>query len=186
MTLAAAFMDLYEQLGTLRESLIGLRTMIVEDKPLRDDFVLVDRFSDAADDVRGSLEEALVAATEGRQAVQGQTDLERARHALTTCQEKLNRMAYQFSLDLFSYERLVTLNRIGRERGGEWRAWAGVVGNTLDRCQQHVYGVNQALSRCWQEIAERAGTTSVSVKTTNVGQQLLVPDGPSVTRERAP
>jgi len=186
MTLTAAFLDLYEQLGTLQESLIGLHTMIAEDKPLCDDFVLVDQFSNAADDARGSLEEALAAAIKGWKAIEEQTDLERTRHALTTCQEKHNRMALKFSLDLFSYERLMALNHVGRERGGEWRAWASVVGDTLDRCQQQVYGIHEALSRCWQEIAERTGTTSVSVKTTNVGQQVMVADDPDVLRTKAP
>jgi hypothetical protein len=177
MTLAAAFTDLYEHLETLREFLIGLRTTVVEDKPLRGDFVLVDRFGNAADDLRGLLEEALAAAHEGWQAIEEQTDLERARRALTTCQERFNRLTYQFSFDLFSYERLAALNRFGREQGGEWRAWAGVVGNTLHRCQQHVYDVNQALFRCYQEMVESAGTTSVSVRATNIGQQIAVPEG---------
>jgi hypothetical protein len=42
------------------------------------------------------------------------------------------------------------------------------------------------LARCWQEIAEHAGATSVSVRTTNVGQRIVAKpsDGKDLAYER--
>jgi hypothetical protein len=86
MTLEAAFEDLCMLLEKLHEGFIGLRTTVVEDRPLDGDSVLVDVFGDAAEELLGWLDEALVAAGEGRQAATYPIDLERARRALTTCQ----------------------------------------------------------------------------------------------------
>jgi hypothetical protein len=170
MTITAAFTDLYEHLGTLQELLIGLRTTAVEDKPLQGDDVLVDVFGDAADDMLGLLEEALVA------VCRRHSDLESARRALVTCQEQHNRLTHRFTFDVFSYERLATLMRSSRQRGGEWYAWANSVKQGLERCQQSLYDVNQTLFRCWQEITEQVSMTSLSVQTTNIGQQITLPD----------
>jgi len=176
MTLAAAFVDLERELEALRELLTGLQVTVVEDKPLRGDWALVERFGNAADDARGYLEAALAAAQKGRASVEGQPDLEAVRRSLATCHEQFNCLAQHFTADLFSYERLAALHSVGRERRGEWRLWAGVVGDTLDRCQQHINRVSRALHRCWQDIGERSGVSSVSVRNTSVGQQVLVPE----------
>ena len=45
----------------------------------------------------------------------------------------------------------------------------------LESCQQDLYVTNEALFRCWLEIAERVGMTSVSVQATNIGQQITAP-----------
>jgi hypothetical protein len=185
MTLITVFSDLCEELAALYQLLDELHTTVVEDKPRRGDVVLVERLGYAADDARGLLDGALAAAKKGRQALEGQRDLETACRALATSNDHFNQLLRIFSVDIFSYDRLTGLNHAGRKRGDEWRAWAGVVGNTLDRCQQNVYHVSQALFQCWQEIAERSGMTSVSVQTRNVGQQFLVSDGGSATQRRA-
>jgi hypothetical protein len=176
MALEAAFKELCTNLHKLHEGLIGLRTTVVEDKPLCGDIVLVDVFGDASDDLLGWLEEALADAREGQQATTHPVDLDRARRALTTCQERFNRISQRFSSDLVCYERIAELTRFGRKRGGEWRAWAASVKQALDRCQQPLYALSQTLFRCWQEIAERVGMTSVSVQATNIGQQNTVPE----------
>ena len=118
MTLEAAFEDLVTHLQQLHEGLLGLRTTVVEDKPLKGDSVFVDVFGDATEELPGWLEEALVAAGEGRQAASYPTNLERARRALTTCQERCIRMAHHFSSDLVAYERIAELTRFGRQRKG--------------------------------------------------------------------
>ena len=166
MALDAAFRELCAQLHTLREALTSLRTTAVEDKPLRGDVVLVDAFGDAADNLLGWLEEALLAAREAEQAVARPTDLDQARRALTICQERFNRIAHRFAADLFLYERIAELVRLGRARGGEWRAWATSVREALDWCRQPLFEVNEALFRCWQELVERVGTPSLTVHAT--------------------
>jgi len=163
-------------LHELHEGLIGLRTTVVEDKPRGGDIVLVDIFGDAADDLLGWLEEALAKASEGQQAATHPIDLDRARRALTTCQERFNRISQRFSSDLVCYERIAELTRFGRKHGREWHAWATSVKQALDWCQQPLYALSQTLFRCWQEISERVGMTSVSVQATNIGQQITVPE----------
>ena len=183
MALEAAFGDLAVQFQILRDALLALRTTVIEDRPLRDDVALVDSFGDAVEDILGWLEEALIASREGQQAVGHPLDLDRARRALTTCQERFNWISQRFFSDLVSYQRIEELTGLGRERRGEWLAWGSSVREGLDRCQQPLYDVNQALFRCWQEIAERVGMTSVSVQATNIGQQITVPEGRQMARE---
>jgi len=183
MALEAAFKDLGVHLHTLCEGLLGLRTTVVEDKPLRGDSVLVDVFGNAADDLLGWSEEALAAAREGQQACRHPIDLHGVQGALTTCQERFNRITYQFSSDLIHYERIAELRRFGRQRGGEWRAWTNSIKEALNECQQLLFDVNQTLFRCWQEMAERASMTFVSVRATNVGPRLTVREDSDLARE---
>ncbi len=177
MALEATFQDLAVQFEKLRDVLCGLRLTVVEDKPSEDDAMLVEDFGDTVMDLLEGVDGASAAANEGRTAVGHPLDIERARRALTACHERFNRIMHHFSSDLMCYERVSELERLGRERGGEWPVWTFSVKEALDRCQPPLYDVNQALFRCWQEIAERVGMTSVSVQTTNIGQQITVPNG---------
>lgn len=185
MPLEKAFYELSVQLRRLRDTFLGVRLTVVEDKPLRDEVVLVDRFGDAVEDVLGWVEEALTATAEAEQAVGNAPDMHRARRALTTCQERFNRLAQQFSSELISYEPIDELTRFGRRRGGEWRRWANTVRESLDQCRQSIQDVNQALFLCWQELAEHLGTASVSVQNTTIGQQISAPElaGKDLVRE---
>jgi hypothetical protein len=180
MTLEATFQELGRHLHTLREGLIGLRTTVVEDKPLGGDTVLVDVFGNAAEDLLGWLEETLAAASEGHQAVAQLIDLNCARRALTNCQERFNRITHEFSSDLVSYERITELMRLGHERRGEWHAWAKSVKNALDGCQELLFGVNQALFRCWQDLMEQVSMMLVTVQTTSIGEHNTIPGGQAV------
>jgi|SRR5581483_6142575 len=171
MALQSAFQDLCLQLQQLRDALRGLRS-IVGDKPLKGDVALVDRYSNGADDMLGWTKDALVAASKGARAVETPIDLEQARSELIAVQELYNTMAEYLAFQLLQGESRVELANLGRERPGEWRAWANTVEEMLDRLQRPLYGVNRALLQSWQEIAERVGTTSVSVRTTTVGQNI--------------
>lgn len=185
MTLTTAFKTLERQLHTLREDLIGLRTNIIEDKPVGEEVVFVSRLGDAVDDLLGWLEEILLATGQGQQAVEPGPNLNYAWRALIICQEQFNHLVYRF-FDLISYDHLAPLMHFGRQHNGEWRAWANSVKEGLDRCQQPIYDVNQALFHCWQELAERAGLTAVSVQTTNIGQQITIPEGREGAQEVIP
>lgn len=168
MTLEAAFSDLSLQLHRLREAVVGLRTTAVEDRPLRGEAVLVDLMGDTAEAALGWLEEAIAACREARRATEYPLDLDRARRSLATVQDRYTRAFQRLSYDLLRYERVAELVRLGQERGGEWQAWAAGVREGLDWCQQPLFEASQALARCWQEVAERVGMTSLSVQTTNI------------------
>ena len=187
MSLQTEFQSLYAQLESLHEALAGLRTAI-DDRPPKGAAVhLLDAFGDAVEDTLGWLEESLGLVAPLMQASQQKGmpgfDVSRARQALIFCQEQFNRIMNRFMFDLVSYDRVSQLMQLGRERRGEWQSWAGLVKQELEGCQQHLYDTNQALFRCWLEIAERVGMTSVSVQTTTIGQQVTVPQNPETTAE---
>jgi hypothetical protein len=174
--LEMAFHELSVQLRKLRDTFLGVRLTVVEDKPPRDEVALVDRFGDAVEDIVGWIEEALAAAIEGEQAVANPLDMYRTRTALTTCQERFNRLAQQFASDLVSYERIDDLIKFGRRRGGEWRRWANTVRESLEQCRQPLHEVSHSLFMCWQELADRLGMSSVAVQNTVIGQQIGAPE----------
>jgi hypothetical protein len=144
-----------------------------EDKPLKGEAALVDQFEDAILDLMGQLDEGLKAARAAQKAVGHPVDLDAARRALSKVQASFHRIEQQFSDELVSYEKLQDLASLGNERRGEWLPWAGSVKHGLEQCRQPLDGVSKALAASWQEIAERVGMTSVSVRTTNIGQKIV-------------
>ena len=103
------------------------------------------------------------------QAVLYPLDGDRARRALTLCQERFQRFARHFSFELASYERIEDLRTVGEERGEDWLYWAGVVKRALEQSREQVEEVREKLFVCWQELAERIATTSVSIQNTTIG-----------------
>src|SRR5581483_697804 len=174
MALAASFNELCTALTALDEAFNQLR-VAVHDGPSRGDSVLVDLFGDAADDLLGWSTGAAGAARAAQQAASYPLDTEHARWSLVAAQKTFDLIADRLLSDLLSYERISELTTLGRERRGEWLIWAGGVKSALDACREPLHNVHQALFLCWQEITEHLGTTSVSVQTTNVGQQISVP-----------
>jgi hypothetical protein len=170
VTLAKSFRALRGQLQELQELLEALNTTVDEDRPRRKDVVVASSLSDAVLSVRGLLEESCTAADEACEAIEQASDLDRARRALITCQERFHRFAAEFSHDLASYERMADLESVARERGRDWASWVKVVEQGLAQCQALLEEGREALFLCWQDLAERLGTPSVSVRNTSIGQ----------------
>jgi len=175
MALEAVFQDLCQQCQKLHEAMSALRLTIVEDKPLTGDIMLIEQFSNSVDDILGWLEEVYSAAAEGRQAVRSPLDLERARHALLSGHERCNHLMQKFFLELLCHDRIAELLNVGRERRGEWQAWAQSVKGAIEGCQSSFYDVQSALFKCWQELAERFDMSPVSAQTTSMRQTVAVP-----------
>ncbi len=172
MALEATFRDLHSQLKKLHDNLLALRLTVAEDKPLSGEAALVDQFEDSIMDAMGLLDECLNASRSAQKAVGHPLDLDRARRALTTCQERFHRAERRFSDELVSYEKLRDLASVSEKRGREWASWASSVKHGLEQCRQPMDAVSKALAACWQEIAEHVGTTNISVQATNIGQQI--------------
>jgi hypothetical protein len=166
----ATFRDMQRQLQILQEALEALGTTVEEDKPKRDDVVVASNLSDAVLASRGLLEEARSAAYDACRAVGYPLDGDRARRALTLCQERFHRFAHHFSFDLASYDRIDDLRSVGEERGQDWLNWASVVRQGLEQSRALVEEVRNTLFLCWQELAERIANTSVSIQNTTIGQ----------------
>jgi hypothetical protein len=176
MSLEIAFQELNMQFQKLLDAFVGLRVTVMEDKPLRDDVMLVDLLGDSVEDLLGWTTEALTASAEARQAIEGQMDLIRARRRLSLCQANFNRITHKFSTEVAAYERMAEIHTLGRERGGEWMTWGESARQAIDGCHQPLYDTSQDLFHCWREIADSAGLTSISVQATNIGQQVKVSD----------
>lgn len=172
MALEATFRDLYTYLRRLQDTLVALRITVAEDKPLKGEAALVDHLEDTILELMGSLHECLTQARTAQKAVGHPLSLDRARRALTTCQERFHQTEQQFSADLVSYEKLKDLASLATERRGEWRPWVNSVRHGLEQCRNPLDLAKKALAGCWQEIAERVGMTSVSMESTNIGQQI--------------
>lgn len=169
MPMEKTFRELMLNLRGLGERVQELGITVNQDRPKSNDAALVDDFEYAVFDVTGWLNEALGAAVEAHRAVEEQVDLSRARRALAACQEKFRRVEDTFSTNLFAYERVKDLTRFGRERRGEWPAWAAMVRVGIEHCRKPAGQVRDSIIECWQEMAERGGP-SISVHATNIGQ----------------
>ena len=177
MALESSFRDLADHLRKLHDMLLALRLTVVEDKPLKGEAALVDHLEDTILDLMGVLDECQKSAAAGRKAVGHPVDLDRARRALAACQDQFHGIEAQYAERLASYEKIKDLAGLARDRRGEWVPWAGSVKSGVERCREPLDGASKAMAACWQEIAERVGMTSVSVRTSNIGQKIVASSG---------
>lgn len=179
MALETTFQNLLDKFHHLRDALQGLHLTVIEDRPLRNEVLMVERLGDAVEDLRGWLEEGLSAATVALKAVGNPFDGYGARQALACAHDRVLRLEYKFFFDVVSDERMHDLSRFGRQRGREWLGWAKSVREALSQCREPLREVDGVLLSSWQELAERLGSSAVSVQTTNIGQQISaqVPKG---------
>jgi hypothetical protein len=166
-TLDTLRVQLDETLGALSELQVT-----VKDEP-SNGTALTDPFAYGADDMHGLAAEARAIVESVLQRDQP-IDLERTTSALGTCHELCLELAAKLD-GLLAYERIAALRRYGRERQEPWLSWTRSVHDALERCRAPLSGLQHTLLEAWQEVAERAATTSVSVQATNIGQQLTVP-----------
>jgi hypothetical protein len=172
VALEATFEDLTSQLRKLRDILRGLSLTTGEDRSEGEAAVLVDRMNDSVVELAGWLEDALAAAKNADEGLRQSLDLNRARRQLTTSQESFQKLSETFFSELLSYDRMSELVQFGNEHGRQWMAWTSTVRQGLEGCRPQLEVVARAYFRCWQEIAERVGTSSVSLQATTIGQQI--------------
>jgi hypothetical protein len=172
MGLEGAFRELSSQLRQLFDMLVALRLTVAEDKPLKGEAALVDHLEDTILDLMGLLDACLKAASAAQNAVGHPVDLDRARRSLAGCQDQFHQIEAGYT-ELASYERLKDLARLGHDRRGEWIPWVGSVKNGIEQCRGPLDAARKTLAGCWLEIAERSGTTSISVRTSNIGQKII-------------
>jgi hypothetical protein len=181
MEVEAIFADLRQQLQALQEALEALGTTVDEDRPKQDDVIVATRFSDDLLAARGLLEETLAAAEEAGRAAAYPLDIERVRRALTLCQQHFQCFAHAFAFELAGHTRFDDLASIGRERGHGWAEWVSVVTQVLEQSVASVEDITNTLFCCWQRLAARLATVSVSIQNTTIGQVSA-----TRLRERAP
>jgi hypothetical protein len=172
-------MALRRTLATLRVqldealSVVSELQVTVKDEPSNGSAV-TDPFAYGADDMHGLLSEARATVDAVLRTEQQTSDLDRTSAAVGTCNELCLEVAEKLD-GLLAFDRIAALRRYGRERNGPWRTWTASLQEALEACRAPLTTLERTLLEAWQEIADRAVTTSVSVQTTNVGQQLTVP-----------
>lgn len=172
MGIEKTFIDLSNSLHRLRDRLQEVRLTIVEDRPEKNDAVIVDNFEYAVEDMLGWVNEAIGPAHIALTAVRHPVDVERAREALSTCQERFQRIDQVFSTNMTSYEHLSDLSRFGESRGNDWKGWVIGVKQGIEQCKEPMTETRNQLGCCWQDMAERNGP-SVSIRATNIGQKVV-------------
>lgn len=171
MALESTFRGLSIDLHRIHDALNELQVTL-GDKPPEDESALADGLETTVLDLMGTLHEARRAGLNARRALGHPPDLNRARLALTICQERFHRVEKEFATDLVSYEKLKELARLGNERRA-WLPWANTVKRGIEQCREPLEQTSKALAACWQELAERLGMVSFSVQT--IGQQIKMP-----------
>src|SRR5690242_13491536 len=108
MALETTFRGLSVALHRLHDALNDLY-ITTGDTPSNDVSVLADRLEETVLDMKETLYGARRSAVQARKAVNAPMDLDRARRALTRCQERFHRVEQLFASELFSYEKLSDL-----------------------------------------------------------------------------
>jgi hypothetical protein len=173
MALEATFRQLSLALHKLDDAFSALQ-VTVGDTPPNDETALGDALENTVLDIMGTLHETRKFALQAQNAVAHPKDLENARHALTRCQEHFHCIEQQFAADLVSYNSFSELARLGKERR-LWMPWTRAAKQGIDQCREPVEETTTALTACWQELADRAAGTTVSVRNSVVGQKIEVP-----------
>lgn len=149
-----------------------------------EEVALVERLTDLTDDLSASIREAGARAEEMRASTEGGRE---ARRALIACHAEYQNLVRQY-LELVAYDRLRDLMALA-ERGREWAAWITSTRLTLDRYPDHLVSVGAAILACWEELFSWSGSSGVTIRATNIGQQKLIrargtARGPSAPRSR--
>ena len=141
-------------------------SLALEDHPPKAVPALLDHFENAATDRMGELGEIRAAA-----AILGdsQATFEQRLSCLASVQEKINLLGSKHRQELAVYDRLQGLQRLGRERGGEWPEWARAVKLAVESCAAPLDDVQCALLACWRELSARGGLVFV-------GQPVVLPE----------
>jgi hypothetical protein len=169
MTLEGNFKDLATKWERLVEELEhGLLWSVTETKP-DEDHALANHYVDAATDLIAVAREGLAASQMAAGEIQS---LGQAGKSLLRCQEQYNSVVELFDSKMASYSRIRRIRRFGSEKRDAWRDWAAHVCTAVDRCRPPIDELNRTMFKCWQEVADRVGMSSVSVQSTNIGQQI--------------
>jgi hypothetical protein len=177
MSIETTFNHLATQCRKQRDMLSELQITVAEDRPLHGIVKLVDKLGESVEDALGDAEESLSAAVEGRQVVSQTKNWNfdrRALTALSACQTRVNQLLQRFSSEMVCYSTIDDIVGLGRKRGGEWKAWADLVRQSLDRCQRQLFDTQQALFQCWQEVAERMVPNAESPPAVNEPKKLVL------------
>jgi hypothetical protein len=167
MALEKTFTELQEQLNQLHEGIHHLS--FAADAPHPDANELAETLRDQAFKLVGLTLGAIEGAATCRQAAAPPGDISQLGQGLVAVHLGVNDIAEVFWTGVASREVTGELITLARRKDEDWRGWTLGVGQAVERCQAPLINVMDWLASCWEEILEHAASTSISVKTTNVG-----------------
>jgi hypothetical protein len=181
MALEATFRNLTTCLHEVDEVISALHVTMEE--PERGHAAVADDLAEKTLELVGMAHEAQRAADNARKALDDPQNLDQARRNLTACQERFYGIKQKLSADLASHKTATELARVAG-RSKQWAAWAKSARRGIEDCRRPLEQASEALAVCWQELAERLGTTKISMQATNVGQQITLSRSRDRDRDR--
>jgi len=155
MTVAADVRALWCALHDLRDAVLPVRMLAVEDRPEVEAPQPVQAMADGLDSVFGRLQQAIVELSDAIEADGGMRSRDRVVAALGRCHATCLELGREWTGDVSSYRRLAPLVVSAGERG--WRPWARSVVDGVLACERARDQVQLSLLACWQGLAEQAG-----------------------------
>jgi hypothetical protein len=123
----------------------------------------------------GDLREASTALEKGLTAIRAPRNLQQAQASLIDVNCYLNDAAGRCRNDINASMTLQVLSQVAKELGGGWPEWLTLVHTIIRTISDKFLETWQALCQCWEELADKLSSSSVSVQTTNIGQQIAAP-----------
>jgi hypothetical protein len=155
MTVAADVRALWCALHDLRDAVLPVRMLVVEDWPEDVAPRPVLAIADGLDSVFGRLQQAVDELSAAIDADGGTRSREHVVAALGRCNATVVTLGQEWTEQVSNYSRLAQLVVAARERG--LRAWALSVVDSVDACERARDLVLASLLACWQGLAEQAG-----------------------------
>jgi hypothetical protein len=129
------------------------------------------RYVDRITELEGKVASALKSCEKCRRR---RTTAADACRTFAVCQQHYNSLIARYVGQFMQFEAVQRLRRFGRQGHGNWRPWADNVEKALIRLRTPLLALGRALTKCWQEVADRVGESTVSVRAMNVGQEVKV------------
>jgi hypothetical protein len=174
MTMQAAFAGVVERLDELFRVMECVHWAVVEGRAPAHAHVMANRLENTACDLLGRLRDAHDAAEAGRLAWIDQADVASARQSLIECQQHACEVIQTLMCEVLSIDTLKALDELASE-APHWATWVRGVEDALDRCRQPAAGATLVLFQCWQELTDRIGGISISVRTQATGHITQAP-----------
>jgi hypothetical protein len=192
MGLETAFQLLCQQLGLLKEAMDELQLNLSGDyypqsrSPEKGDGdsgreqapLPVQQLADKVSELEGAVEEARHAASSAGKASRHPGNLEEAQLALIVVQRCLNKFLKTFLFEVAAYDTIQILVRMGHRQGGKWPQWISLLKTVIEGCCEPLHGSVHAVAVCWEELAEKQSAKAISVRATNIGQQITTLQNP--------
>jgi hypothetical protein len=155
MTMAADVRALWCALHDLRDAVLPVRMLAVEDRPEPVAPQPVEAVADGLDNVFGRLQQAIAELSCALDADGGTGPREQVVAALGRCHTTFVELGTEWTGEVSSYRRLARLVTSARERG--WQPWARSLVDGVFACERARDQVQQSLLACWQGLAEQTG-----------------------------